>query len=291
MTASQPNLLELAKQGDARAIATLMNRSLQPKGMAAKVAFKDGCLQVMVEASQVPDEKAMVTFVQKGIISLEAKSIKNIKVFGKQTEKPVAWTRNIELVQNPFESSQIGSETQQEKTIVVKDVSSDKVAKGIVIAVIFLSTVWYLGAGILDIFTPSSLGRQFEGYAQEAEDALKSIANTSITALASSCKYDINLDNQQRTCEKISENTMRERYPFTVEEGMLVCTPSGELIFNDSQTKNYAVNKAAKAKGYYLNIEEIQRDKPIFSWFPFLTQKASLDSVLKTNSTSCKTAS
>jgi|GEM_PF-1633402 len=291
MTASQPNLLELAKQGDVRAIAALMNRQLQPKGITAKVVLKDACLQVMLEAPQAPDQQAMVAFIQQGMVSLEVKSIKNVKVFGRQTGTPISWTHNIELVQNPFESLQSESKIQQEKTVVLKDVSSDKIAKGIVIAAIFLGTVWYLGAGILEIFSPSPLGRQFEGYAQQAEDALKRISNTSITALASSCKYDINLDNQQRTCEKISKNTMGERYPFTVGEGILICTQSGELIFNDSQTKNYAVNKAAKARGYYLSVEEIQRDKPIFSWFPFLTQKASLDSVLKTNSTSCKTAS
>jgi hypothetical protein len=32
-TATQPNLLELAKQGNAHAIAALMNRQLQPKGI------------------------------------------------------------------------------------------------------------------------------------------------------------------------------------------------------------------------------------------------------------------
>ncbi|WP_242063438.1 hypothetical protein [Nostoc sp. FACHB-892] len=40
---TQPNLLELAKQGDAQAIASLMNRQLQPKGITAKVALKDAC--------------------------------------------------------------------------------------------------------------------------------------------------------------------------------------------------------------------------------------------------------
>lgn len=38
------NPLELAKLGDANAIATLMNRHLQPKGITAQVALKDSCL-------------------------------------------------------------------------------------------------------------------------------------------------------------------------------------------------------------------------------------------------------
>ncbi|MCT7967037.1 hypothetical protein NG799_11885 [Laspinema sp. D1] len=54
---NQPNLLELAKQGDAKAIATLMNRKLQPKGITAKASMKNDCLQIMLESAQVPPKK------------------------------------------------------------------------------------------------------------------------------------------------------------------------------------------------------------------------------------------
>jgi len=37
MTTAQPNPVELAKQGDVRAIAFLINRSLQPKGITARI--------------------------------------------------------------------------------------------------------------------------------------------------------------------------------------------------------------------------------------------------------------
>lgn len=52
---AQTNILELAKQGDPKAIAALINRQLQPKGITAKVALKDNCLQTMLESAQVPD--------------------------------------------------------------------------------------------------------------------------------------------------------------------------------------------------------------------------------------------
>jgi hypothetical protein len=55
MNQTQPNLLELAKQGNAKAIATLINRQLQPKGITAKAAFKDGCLQIMLESAHISD--------------------------------------------------------------------------------------------------------------------------------------------------------------------------------------------------------------------------------------------
>ncbi len=51
---TQPNLLELAKQGDVNAIATLMNRKLQPKGIIAKAGMKNDCLQIVLSAAEVP---------------------------------------------------------------------------------------------------------------------------------------------------------------------------------------------------------------------------------------------
>jgi hypothetical protein len=84
-TTNQQNLIELAKQGNAKAIATLMNRQLQPKGITAKAALKDSCLQVMLESAQAPNQQALVAFVRKGITGLGAESIKSVKIYGRQT--------------------------------------------------------------------------------------------------------------------------------------------------------------------------------------------------------------
>ncbi|MCC5628361.1 hypothetical protein LC613_09655 [Nostoc sphaeroides CHAB 2801] len=56
-----------------------MNRSLQPKGITAKVAFKDSCLHIMLESAQVTDQQALVAFVRKGIINLETELIERVK--------------------------------------------------------------------------------------------------------------------------------------------------------------------------------------------------------------------
>ena len=96
---TQPNLLELAKQGDASAIASLMNRQLQPKGITVKVALKDACLQIMLESAQVPNQQALVAFVRKGIVGLGAASIERVKIYGRQTgEEFPAWNQEFELV-------------------------------------------------------------------------------------------------------------------------------------------------------------------------------------------------
>lgn len=84
MTASQPNLLELAKQGDARAIAALLNRSLEPKIITVKVFLKDGCLSIFLEANQTPNQQVLTSFVYKGLTSLGITSIKTVKLYGRQ---------------------------------------------------------------------------------------------------------------------------------------------------------------------------------------------------------------
>jgi len=54
-TTNQPNLIELAKQGNAKAIATLINRQLQPKGITAKAihTHKECRLRMILEADAV----------------------------------------------------------------------------------------------------------------------------------------------------------------------------------------------------------------------------------------------
>ena len=104
-TTNQPSLLELAKQGNAKAIATLMNRQLQPKGITAKAALKDGCLQIMLESVQAPNQQSLVAFFRKGLTGLRAASIERVKVYGRLVgEEFPAWSEEFELVQpNPFD--------------------------------------------------------------------------------------------------------------------------------------------------------------------------------------------
>jgi hypothetical protein len=79
-----------------------MNRSLQPKGINIKAILKNGCLQVMLEAAQVPDQREMISFIRNEIINLKAESIKKARISARQqgedfsAYKP-AWTEDIEL--------------------------------------------------------------------------------------------------------------------------------------------------------------------------------------------------
>jgi uncharacterized protein (DUF697 family) len=104
-TTTQPNLLELAKQGNAQAIATLMNRQLQTKGITAKAALKEECLQIILESAQVPNQQALVVFIRKGITNLGAEPIKKVKVYGRQIgEEFPAWNEEFSVVAQTVQS-------------------------------------------------------------------------------------------------------------------------------------------------------------------------------------------
>ncbi|MBF2085294.1 hypothetical protein [Thermoleptolyngbya sp. C42_A2020_037] len=95
---AQTNLLELAKQGDPQAIATLMNRSLQPRGMTASVDRQGTCLYVTLQAEQVPNRQVLTAFVQNGISNLGVSSIQLVKIAGQQfgMAEP-AWTQDLQI--------------------------------------------------------------------------------------------------------------------------------------------------------------------------------------------------
>ncbi|NER36334.1 MAG: hypothetical protein F6J93_20525 [Oscillatoria sp. SIO1A7] len=95
---TKTDILELAKQGYPKAIATLINRSLEPKGISAKVALSDGCLQVLLEADKVPNQKVLANFIYQGTLELGAESIQSVKVYGRSLGKSKpAWSEQFDL--------------------------------------------------------------------------------------------------------------------------------------------------------------------------------------------------
>ena len=96
---TQQNLRELAKQGDPKLIASVINRTLQPKGINAQVARDNDCLQVMLESDQVPSQPALMDFIRKGMLNLGVESIRTVKVYGRQVGEDLpAWEDEIELM-------------------------------------------------------------------------------------------------------------------------------------------------------------------------------------------------
>jgi len=100
---TQSNLIELAKQGDPQAIATLMNRSLQTKGILARVNREGNRLQIQLEAEQVPNREALMAFVQNGLSNLHIENISTVEVAGQQQgQGETAWVQEWQL--DPMEA-------------------------------------------------------------------------------------------------------------------------------------------------------------------------------------------
>lgn len=84
MSALQPNLLATAKQGNPKAIAALMSRSLNPKGVTVKAFMQKQRLNIFLESAEVPPQSALVGFTRKGIESLALETVQTVRVHGRQ---------------------------------------------------------------------------------------------------------------------------------------------------------------------------------------------------------------
>jgi Type IV pilin-like G and H, putative len=95
---TQANILEMAKQGNPQAIASLMNLSLQPKGVTAQTAINDGCLHVFLSSQQLLSQSAIVQFVQQGLAALGSNSIQQVKIYARKDGKETPdWTDAFQL--------------------------------------------------------------------------------------------------------------------------------------------------------------------------------------------------
>ncbi|MDY7006270.1 MAG: hypothetical protein SWX82_20695 [Cyanobacteriota bacterium] len=93
------NLRELAKQGDPKIISSIINHSLQKKGINVQVTRDNACLEVTLESDQIANQQApLVEFIRTGIVKLGVESIDTVKVYGIQTgDREPVWEDEIIL--------------------------------------------------------------------------------------------------------------------------------------------------------------------------------------------------
>ncbi len=95
---TQLSLLERAKQGDAAAIAALLNRSFRMQGIVANAQCQQGLLSVMLEADPVPEQISSVRFVQRSLTQLAPAAICTVRIFGRHQGAPsAAWSHQFAL--------------------------------------------------------------------------------------------------------------------------------------------------------------------------------------------------
>jgi len=104
--------MDLAKQGDPHAIASLINRSLASKGIHAVAELESECLKISLKAAQIPNQKAVVTIIHRGMIVLQVKQIKQVKILTYRSDNNyLAWQHDIDLV-----NEDLVNETKQQSS-------------------------------------------------------------------------------------------------------------------------------------------------------------------------------
>jgi len=94
----QSNLLKLAQLGDPETIARLLNRSLQPRGVSAKILIRDNCLKILLSSTRPLEQQAFMEFLQKEISDWEISTITLVKVYSQQIGEGVpSWAQDFSL--------------------------------------------------------------------------------------------------------------------------------------------------------------------------------------------------
>lgn len=112
---AQPDLLKLARCGDPGAIALLLNRRLQPRGITAKIALKDHCLKILLTSARPLEQQAFVRFLQQQISSLEIESLTLVKVYSQQHgEGTTGWTQEfVPTLSQGLSTSTVGTSSDR----------------------------------------------------------------------------------------------------------------------------------------------------------------------------------
>ncbi|MBD1826071.1 hypothetical protein NDI47_04030 [Microcoleus vaginatus GB1-A2] len=107
------NFQELAKQGNlATAIASWLDSQLQSEGITASANLDGDCLDVILEAEQVPIEDTLVDFVRTELTNLQPDSIRKVKVEGRQSGQiAAAWSQEFSLENSNFEPQSFAGES------------------------------------------------------------------------------------------------------------------------------------------------------------------------------------
>lgn len=95
----EAKVLQLAKEGNAKAIAALMNQTLKGRGIHTLATIKNECLHIVLESEQELNQKASINVVRKNLVPLEITSITKVKVHWRKTgSKSPVWSHEFTYI-------------------------------------------------------------------------------------------------------------------------------------------------------------------------------------------------
>ncbi|HEY9704738.1 MAG TPA: PrsW family glutamic-type intramembrane protease [Allocoleopsis sp.] len=96
---TEPTLIELAKRGDAKAIANLLNRSLQLRGITVEANLTHDCLNLLLHSDRLLNQQSLIDFLHKGLTNLHSDMIKTVQIYAQQIDQDFPdWSAKLILI-------------------------------------------------------------------------------------------------------------------------------------------------------------------------------------------------
>ncbi|MGG6293866.1 retropepsin-like aspartic protease family protein [Leptolyngbya sp. AN02str] len=93
-----PHVLRLARAGNPKAIAHLINQALSAQDLRAHAALQGHCLHLMLEGGQVPNEQILIPYLKNSLQKLNAADIRTVQIQGRQRLATApAWSQTLSL--------------------------------------------------------------------------------------------------------------------------------------------------------------------------------------------------
>lgn len=94
----QKRILQLVREGNPKAIASLFNHKLKTRGISARVAWQGNILVITLEATSIPDRPFSLAIIEKGLKQLRIQSLSGAEIAGyiKGQGQP-AWQERLDI--------------------------------------------------------------------------------------------------------------------------------------------------------------------------------------------------
>jgi len=106
---------EAARQGSTQALASLINATLQPKGIIASVTKKGNLLTIKLQSQDKPDQAAVMKFLNQGIQKIKPLGIYQVQVQASGGGLDPCWEDSFSVIKADMNQSKNGNPKQGSK--------------------------------------------------------------------------------------------------------------------------------------------------------------------------------
>lgn len=120
---TQADVVIQAKQGNPTAIAALLNRSLQARGITVTAQLQENCLTLELASAQTIDQKTAIAFIQQGMNRLQPEQIHSVLVCARLAAvTDLEWMESFWLQRSLSDPAEVVSESASSELIALEPI-------------------------------------------------------------------------------------------------------------------------------------------------------------------------